>query len=140
MRRRLLLVPFNVQIPPEERDPELPGKLAPEWPAILRWAVEGAREWLRQGLAPPAIVQDASADYFSDQDTLGQWMAEWLDLTDCRELTASRELFMSWRSWCDDRRLHVGTQNQFTEKLEAKGLKLKRTNKQRGFFVKLIHA
>ena len=37
MRRRLLLVPFTVQIPPDERDPDLPRKLKAEWPAILRW-------------------------------------------------------------------------------------------------------
>jgi putative DNA primase/helicase len=34
MRRRMLLVPFTVQIPPEERDPDLPQKLKAEWPAI----------------------------------------------------------------------------------------------------------
>jgi putative DNA primase/helicase len=47
MRRRLLLVPFTVQIPPEERDPELPHKLEAEWPAILRWALDGCGESYR---------------------------------------------------------------------------------------------
>src|SRR5215211_988224 len=36
MRRRLLLVPFTVQIPKAERDPKLMEKLKSEWPAILR--------------------------------------------------------------------------------------------------------
>ncbi len=45
MRRRLLLVPFTVQIPKGERDPNLPHKLEKEWPAILRWAVDGCMEW-----------------------------------------------------------------------------------------------
>jgi putative DNA primase/helicase len=43
MRRRLLLVPFLVQIPPAERDPHLARKLEPEWPAILRWCIDGCR-------------------------------------------------------------------------------------------------
>jgi putative DNA primase/helicase len=47
MRRRLLLVPFTVQIPPAERDPELARKLEPEWPAILRWCIDGCLEWQR---------------------------------------------------------------------------------------------
>ena len=47
MRRRMLLVPFTVQIPPEERDPNLPAKLKAEWPAILRWAIDGCLEWQR---------------------------------------------------------------------------------------------
>jgi putative DNA primase/helicase len=42
IRRRLLLVPFTVQIPPEERDPALSEKLKAEWPAILRWMIEVA--------------------------------------------------------------------------------------------------
>ena len=41
MRRRLLLVPFTVQIPPAERDTGLPHKLEAEWPAILRWCLDG---------------------------------------------------------------------------------------------------
>ena len=41
MRRRLLLVPFTVQIPPGERDPRLAEKLSAEWPAILRWMIDG---------------------------------------------------------------------------------------------------
>ena len=55
MRRRLLLVPFTVQIPPAERDPRLAEKLKAEWPAILRWCLEGCLEWQRVGLAPPAL-------------------------------------------------------------------------------------
>ena len=79
MRRRLLLVPFTVQIPPAERDPQLAEKLKAEWPAILRWCIDGCLEWQRIGLAPPAIVRDATDEYFADQDTLQQW------LDDCTE-------------------------------------------------------
>ena len=45
IRRRMLLVPFTVQIPPEERDQDLPQKLKAEWPAILRWMFDGCLEW-----------------------------------------------------------------------------------------------
>ena len=65
MRRRLLLVPFTVQIPPAERDPQLAEKLEAEWPAILRWCIDGCLEWQRIGLAPPAIVRDATDEYFA---------------------------------------------------------------------------
>jgi putative DNA primase/helicase len=43
MRRRMLLVPFTVQIPERERDPDLPQKLWDQerW-AILRWCVDGS--------------------------------------------------------------------------------------------------
>src|SRR5262249_38595651 len=76
MRRRLLLVPFTVQIPPGERDPHLLHKLVAERPAILRWCIDGCLEWQRIGLAPPTIVQDATEAYFADQDVLQQWLDE----------------------------------------------------------------
>jgi putative DNA primase/helicase len=56
MKRRLLLVPFAVQIPPAERDPDLPRKLAVEHSAILRWCIDGCLRWQSMGLAPPQQV------------------------------------------------------------------------------------
>ena len=79
MRRRLLLVPFTVRIPAAERDPALAEKLWGERSAILRWCLDGCLHWQRTGLAPPAIVCDATEDYFNEQDTVGQW------LEDCTE-------------------------------------------------------
>ena len=57
IRRRLHFVPFTVTIPPGERDPNLPEKLKAEWPAILRWAIDGCLAWQREGLTPPASVR-----------------------------------------------------------------------------------
>ena len=54
--RRIRLVPFEVQIPPEERDAELPAKLAAESTGILAWAVEGCLQWQKKGLDAPEAV------------------------------------------------------------------------------------
>jgi putative DNA primase/helicase len=70
MRRRLLLVPFTVQIPPAERNPNLAEKLKAEWPAILRWCIDGCLEWQRIGLTPPAIAREATENYLADEDML----------------------------------------------------------------------
>src|SRR5262249_52685981 len=78
IKRRLLLVPFTVEIPPAERDPDFARKLEPEWPAILGWMVDGCRQWQRHGLKPPACVLKASEDYFAGQDMLEQWMDDCL--------------------------------------------------------------
>ncbi|MBP9033771.1 MAG: hypothetical protein KBG29_07735, partial [Pseudomonadales bacterium] len=76
MRRRVVLVPFRVSIPQEEQDERLPEKLREEWPAILRWCLEGAAEWHRMGLAPPASVEAASAEYLDSEDSIGRFLAE----------------------------------------------------------------
>ena len=121
MRRRLLLVPFTVQIPPAERDPRAGRKLKAEWPAILRWCIDGCLEWQRIGLAPPAIVRDATEDYFADQDTLQQW------LDDCTEdggqfaFSRTAELFASWKAWCEDRNMKPGSEQALSEALADRG-------------------
>jgi putative DNA primase/helicase len=126
MRRRLLLVPFTVQIPPEERDPDLPAKLMTEAPAILRWCLEGCLEWQHTGLRPPAVVIDATAAYFEDQDVIAQW------IEDCTEgggpfaFTASGQLYASWRNWCDERGLAPGSAKSFTQALTDRGCQAKR--------------
>ncbi|MDO8864045.1 phage/plasmid primase, P4 family [Haliea sp. E1-2-M8] len=76
IRARVVLVPFSVTIPADERDPELPQKLQDEWPAILRWMVDGAVDWQRQGLAVPDSVKAASLEYLDAEDTLGEFLAD----------------------------------------------------------------
>jgi putative DNA primase/helicase len=134
IRRRLLLVPFTVQIPLAERDPRLPDKLWAERRAILRWCIDGCLEWQRIGLAPPKTVLDATESYFADQDTLQQW------LDDCTEdggefaFSRTTELFASWKAWCETRNMKPGSERTLSEALVDRGFTKKRnTAGQQGF-------
>jgi putative DNA primase/helicase len=79
IRSRLLLIPFTVTIPEADRDPQLTEKLRPEYPAILRWMIDGCLEWRKLGLGAPPAVREASDDYFHEQDVIAHW------LDDCTE-------------------------------------------------------
>jgi putative DNA primase/helicase len=134
IRRRLVLVPFTVQIPLAERDKDLPNKLRPEWPAILRWMIDGCLEWQRFGLSPPAVVLEATKDYFDEQDTIQQW------LDDCTEdggefaFSRTTELFASWKAWCEARNTKPGSERTLSEALRDKGFEKKRNKAgQMGF-------
>lgn len=138
IRRRLLLVPFTVQIPLAERDPELMQKLEAEWPAILRWCIDGCLEWQRIGLKPPGIVRNATEAYFADQDTLQQW------LDDCTEdggefaFSRTTELFASWKAWCENRNSKPGSAQALSEALADRGFVKKRNNVGQQGFCNLI--
>ena len=69
MRRRFHLIPFKTK--PEKLDRTLRDKLRGELGGILKWAIEGAVEWQRIGLAPPRVVVEATSEYFQGEDTLG---------------------------------------------------------------------
>ncbi|HEX7273271.1 MAG TPA: phage/plasmid primase, P4 family, partial [Casimicrobiaceae bacterium] len=74
--RRIDMIPFEVTIPPDRRDPELAAKLRRELPGILNWALAGCRAWIKRRLDPPPAVVNAVAEYREDMDILGQWIAE----------------------------------------------------------------
>ena len=133
IRRRLLLVPFTVEIPEAERDPDFATKLVPEYPAIFRWMVNGCLEWQRDGLDVPERVRKASDDYFANQDTLGQWIEDCLIVGDPRAFTTTRALFGSWKAWTDVRNIRPGSEKEFADGLAEKGYQQHRMNYGRGF-------
>jgi len=132
IRRRLHLVPFLVTIPVEERDKQLGEKLRAEAPGILQWMIEGCLQWQRIGLAPPAVVTQATDDYAEEQDLAGQW------LEDCCEVDKTFEersslLFASWQKWNEAQGEKAGHQRGFNDMLEQKGFKRDRDKKVRTF-------
>jgi len=74
--RRIHLIPFNVVIPAEEQDGDLPKKLREEMPGILNWAIQGAVEWSKSGLMPPSEVVDAIQGYKSEMDMFSTFCAD----------------------------------------------------------------
>ena len=119
IRRRFLLVPFDVVIPEAERDKDLAERLKAEWPGILRWMIEGALEWQRSGLAPPAAVTDATAAYLESEDAISLWLDE-CTVADPNAWESNSALFGSWKVWSERTGEYVGTQRRFLQNLETK--------------------
>lgn len=121
MRRRMHFVPFTVTIPEAERDPQLPEKLRAEWPAVLRWAIEGAKLWQRDGLKPPAVVRDATSTYFEGEDAVCLWLDECTtENPNAWEPTGA--LFTSWKAWAERAGEFVGSQKRLSQVLQDHGL------------------
>lgn len=93
--RRIRLVPFDVVIPPSERDPGLMEKLAAERPAILAWLLRGCLEWQEEGLGDSTAVTKATSGYRNDQDFFNEF------LTDCCVMQSD-----AWISRADIHRLY----------------------------------
>lgn len=135
MRRRLLLAPFTVRIPPRERDPDLPERLWGERAAILRWCLDGCLLWQRDGLAPPACVRDATDEYFRGQDTVGEWLEDCTQDRGELAFTRMTALFSSWKEWCEERNHRPGSARALSGMLEDRGYEKRRESHtgQRGF-------
>lgn len=98
--RRLMIVPFDVQIPKEERDPLIVQRMLAEGPGILNWLVEGAISYLEGGLAPPSQVSQATDTLRKDSDPYGKFLDEACVVTgDVRDSISSRDLMLCFMFW-----------------------------------------
>ncbi|MCC6001900.1 MAG: hypothetical protein JJU19_13720 [Pararhodobacter sp.] len=132
IRARVALVPFTVTIPPEKRDKALPDKLKAEAPQILQWAIDGALQWLDRGLCVPAKVAAASAEYFDDEDTLGQFLADETQI-DPAAFVTSTDLHQRFTQWADRQGLHSWTLRTLVKEVRTRGFQETRRNYGRGF-------
>lgn len=131
IRSRVVLVPFMVTIPAERRDRKLPDRLAAESPAILRWCIEGALAWQNQGLSVPTTIAEASAAYFDEEDTVGQFLHD-ETTRDPHAFVGSEELLARFNQWSDRQGLGAWTQRTLMKELRQRGYEDARSSRHRG--------
>ncbi len=132
MRRRLHLVPFEVTIPPEDRDPDLGKHLRAEKNGILGWMLEGCAEWQRVGLAPPDCMQRAAEEYLESEDLVGQWVAECC-IEGPDQLAQSKALYLSWKGWTEAIGGAPGSPKSFGEAMRQRGYRSTTVHRARGW-------
>lgn len=118
--RRIHLIPFEAQFMGDQRDNELPEKLAAEMPGILNWALEGAAQWRKTGLRPPTTVVKATSAYRHDSDVLQLWIDD-CAVEDKTKTTTQAELYMSYANWCGDNGLRASSATYFGKSLAERG-------------------
>ena len=89
-----------------------------ELPRIVAWAIEGAKEWYREGLSLPGAIKSAAVDFSRVADQVGAW------LDDCCEFgidyrVSMRELQRSYHEWSDGRRLTTRQFRTYVAQLHA---------------------
>lgn len=131
-RARVLLIPFKETILADERDPDLAEKLKGEWPAILRWAIDGALDWQNVGLRAPAAVTDASNEYMDDEDVLGEFIGDCLQ-ENPGGFVKTADMYEVFRGWCDKRGMRAPwTQHALRQAMKERGYEFGRKTHGRG--------
>src|SRR5215208_1617503 len=118
--RRIRLVPFTETIPPAEQDKHLPDKLRQERAGILAWAVEGCREWRREGLQAPDEVRQATGAYRAEMDVLGAFLRECCELGPEKNV-AARDLYAAYKMWCEEGGERPESKRKFGSRLTDRG-------------------
>ena len=104
LKRRIKLIPFDYQVPKEERDRLLGDKLRDEAAGILNLMIKGAQMHHENKMAEPASVKLATNRYLTDYDSVRSF------LKDCTTrspgATVSKAgLFEAYEGYCNEEML-----------------------------------
>lgn len=127
--RRIVILELNRIFDKTEQDPDLLKKLIEEMPGIVRFAVEGAGELLRDGNFVDLPSSEAAIErYMSDANPVRQFVAEALipDAVDPVTQTAIKvlkiDLYALFKEYCVQRGNIAPAANVFGKRLKELGL------------------
>jgi len=116
--------PFEGQI-----DTDLERKLEAEYPAILKWIVEGAKKYLADGkLNIPEFIQLAGKEYKNSKDILGSFIDECCTIDEVEKIS-SRDLYSAYAQWCYESNIQHMRIQTFVERMGSRGFANKKNSK-----------
>lgn len=131
--RRVVLVPWSISIPREQRDRHLGQRLEQELPGILNWTLKGLEEYLSFGLDPlPEAIAHACREYRRESDTIGMWMEQCCSLDPFGRAT-SAEIHSSYKAWAAANGYQDVTPKKLANRLKEIGLTSWRSERSRGW-------
>jgi len=125
--RRIRVIPFDVVVPPEDRDPRLPETLMAHADAVLTWVVEGWFDYEDNGgMREPASVLRATGQYQTESDAVARFIADECE-TGAHLHATTRELFGAWGSWAHRDGAEPLSERAFSAELDRLGYDSRRT-------------
>lgn len=125
--RRVHLVPFTYTVPDELRERDLGDKLRDELPGILNWAIQGALDWQRTGLNPPASIIAATNVYREEMDSIGRFIEVCCSNDDDEKIIID-DLYQAYRNYSTKLGTFAKSKQNFGEDLSKHGIKKKKSN------------
>jgi len=125
--RRLMLLNFDRDFDQDgdvTKDPHRDIKLRAEASGILRWLVQGALEYQRQGLRLPGQVERARQEYRGEMDLLADWL-QGRCVRDALARTSLDQLWVDWQGWAGARGelRYIASSRALSRRLQARGFK-----------------
>lgn len=122
VRRRFILMPWDVVIPKQERVTPMElyvSSLLRDGGAsgILNWALDGLRDLLSHNwrLDPPEAALDATEEYIGNEDRIGRFFADWFENDSIRERLNTKQLRKYFVAWLGEPDKFVMSAHSFTK-------------------------
>ena len=130
--RRVKLIPFEVQIPVNERIRNFEDILLQEASGILNWMLEGYNLWKNEGLGDTEKIREATAEYRDENDVLRDFLEERC-IEDPNASISKKELYQAYVDWSTFNTEKTLSKGTFLRLIEERGYKSYRSNKERGW-------
>lgn len=118
---RIQIIPFNHHLKENERIKDLKERLREpqELSGILNWLLQGYKEYLHIGLAPPPIVINTIKEYQHDNDRIQLFFEECLHKVD-GENTPISKIYPTYKYWSECSGYKPLGKQQFMEKMKER--------------------
>ena len=116
--RRVIIIPFPVQIPEERINPFLEKELAKELSGILLWALQGLeRVWVNRGiLTLPENVKKYIEEYRFEQNPVMIWLEEETESVE-GAITPIDDLYKNFKNWTRENGYGLMSKTHFAKEL-----------------------
>lgn len=128
--RRFLIIPFEVTIPKDEQDKQLPFKIIKaELSGVLNWVLEGLDRLLEKGkFTDSEVVNQILERYKTESDTPKMFLED-NDYEACTMGgTPIKELYLEYAGYCNDGGFLSLNRKNFTNRLKASGITVTKKN------------
>ncbi len=134
IRRRIVVIPFPVQIPETMIDRNLADKLRAEYDDILNWLLMGYVNYVIDGLEAPEAIKNATAAYFENQDVFLRFLNENY-IIDPNSRLAARTLYQHYQAWCVENGEKAVSNNKFGMEMTRLGVEKERGRNNTSYFL-----
>jgi putative DNA primase/helicase len=129
--RRIRLIPCTWQIPEDKRIQDFDlVLLQSEREGILNRLVGGCMQWQQMGLSDPQKVKNATSDYRSDMDVLGEFIRECCGTNPDHKIKHG-DLYRIYQHWCIGSGEAPCGSRILTKMLEARGFRANKPHNRR---------
>jgi putative DNA primase/helicase len=128
--RRFLIIPFDVTIPPPERDSELHIKIIEkELSGVFNWVLEGLRRLLEQKrFSECGAAQRAVEQYRIESDSVLGFLSDYGYKPSPTAKMGLREFYKIYKNHCDEGGFRAVHERNFINRLKNADFEIKRLN------------
>lgn len=140
--RRFMILPFDVTISEEKRNPNLAKEIiAEELPGVLNWVIEGLKKLLAQGkFSPCAKSKSAVQQYRTESDSVALFLQECEAKPSIDDTVPQSTLYQDYRSFCMNDGYKSVARKNFVKRLERLGYERTDRNTGKVFYIEYKRA